>query len=380
MATKIALKMEHNLKVVKNPSGLGWVIQDVTSHGLLTRHRPPATGLYLSWYAKYDAKRAKEEDGWCNNGSLWPSQEAAQSFLDQILGATQAVEEASQMATRTLAWAVGYGGTEKRPFKDFMIRRSGPSDGWTDDDWVAEGRYQDPLTKMPVVLMYQSGPTIEYLATAIREKYERENIWVDNRPEVPTIFQVARVDELPKNAEPGPVIYTPRRDRPMLASMFVPGDYAVFDVGGPHTPKLVKIKAVEFEAPKIAGRTAMEVHYTFYEGELKARYHSDLFHSVEAWKLKRDQETQKTYVALKETLEASIAEEAALSPVVSKSDKVKFYIYRSEKTRMNTDKGAKTFVAFQASHGEWSFTADATLDLIQQIKVQYPNATIEVKS
>jgi hypothetical protein len=381
---KATLRTEYNLKVIKNPRGLGWVIQDVTSHGLLTRKKEG--GLYLSWYAKYNSKLAKSqgEAGWCNNGSLWPSQQAAQSFLDQILGATQAIEKANEMATHALAWAIGYGYGDgaRRPFKDFLIRRALPSDGWTDDDWVAEGRYQDTLTKMPIVLLFKSGPTVESLAKAIREQYETENIWVDQRPEVPDLFQVERVAELPKTALPT-VMHTPLPKSTLpLISEFVPGSYAVFSPGTTF-PRIVKIHGVEFEAPQFAGQSKMEVYYTFaYENSSRpdhsSRYHEKMFFSVEGWRLSQITKVQETYAELKKKLDLSVGEVATESPVVSTDGRTWFFINPANTGHIAL--GAKTYVAFQilSSFKTWSFTDDTVEGLRRQILTQYPNAKIRV--
>jgi hypothetical protein len=168
---KVTLKEAHDLHVIKNPSGMGWVIRDTDTYLFL--NRLPSGGIKFVKYVRYDPKLAEALGEWCNNGTLWPSKDDAQSFLDMLKGAVAVMTEAEEMAAQTLAWTVGMGGTPaKIEYTSFLIRPKRPTDAEGSLPWVAEGH---KLGQVPQ--FFASSNTVPKLVDMIRQSYPKEDIF-----------------------------------------------------------------------------------------------------------------------------------------------------------------------------------------------------------
>lgn len=296
---KVAVRGIYNLKVMRNPSGMGWVIQDVETRSYLTR---TASGeLKFHHWVRYNAKLAKLQGGWCDNGSLWPSPEAAQSFLDGLKTANDQVEEADHMAAHALAWAVGFGGKPTvRPFKSFLVRPRKGTDWGGLNEWVAEG-HGAPNT--PIGL-FTSDHTVQAVVDRIRKAYPTEDIYVDNLRN--GLIQVDKKEQTKAVVPVGEPEATYR-------SRFGIGDHVIYDPGV--GPSLAVVQGVLFEQSRTR-YMLQHCHYRKPQKDVVADRH--LF-TLDGWRSSNHRSVDDQFVKIRKEYEDAIGLKCAEPETVQPS-------------------------------------------------------------
>ena len=366
---KVTLKEVHDLWVIKNPSGMGWVIQDMDTRLFL--NRLSTGGIKFVRYVQYDPKLAKASSEWCNNGTLWPSKEAARSFLDMLIGAVATVNEAEEMATQVLAGAMGMGGMRIYPYRSFLVRPKKQGDWCGLGDWIAEGcGERDFPYQLPK--LFTSGPTAEEVVCRIKKMYPIQDIFVDK----------SHSGLIPVNKQ--------EQSEEIIAaftSRFGIGDPAILDAqSGPEIVEICSIRFIKndvlyaYQYPKVKEPRREEISFRHF-------FLPKDWQEFQQTRLQED--LKKIKQRYQDAVDSVVSEAACESPVVSK-DPVKFVCYKV--TIPNKEVASLSHTFWVARHAdnttsfdwtwkwEWEFSAISSQKVVDQVMVQYPNAEIRILS